>query len=91
MDRRRSSPRLRAPEAWVAGQLADLAAAGLVMAAGSGEQRYRFDGAGPHARAVEEIAAVYQQRRFAIIDIIYDRGLSDLRSFSDAFRLQGED
>ena len=86
-----ASRALRAPERLLGGQLADFYAAGVLTATGTDELAYRFDAAGPHARAVDELAACVRQRKRAVQDLILRGPSSDVQVFSDAFRLRRDD
>jgi hypothetical protein len=86
-----ASRALRAPERLLAGQLADFYAAGVLTAAGTDELAYRFSAGGPHARAVDELAATVRQRKRAVHDLILRGPSGDVQVFSDAFRLRRDD
>jgi hypothetical protein len=83
---------LRGPEAWVEAQMADLAARGVLLADAHSNiaLAYRFAVTGPWGAVVNEIAELYPARRTTIIKLIFSTG-SDVRSFSDAFRLRPEE
>ena len=46
---------------------------------------------GRHARAVDDLIDLYARRRLAVIDSIYNKPSAAIQSFSDAFRVRGED
>jgi hypothetical protein len=83
---------LRAPVGWAETQLVDFAGQGVVaFDDGAGAARYRFDAAGPHARAVADVADAYARRRTSVIKLIFAAPARDVESFSDAFRLRDEE
>ena len=86
-----ASRALRAPERLLGGLLTDFYAAGVLMADETDEPAYRFGATGPHARAVDELAASVRQRKRAVHDLILRGPSSDVQVFSDAFRLRRDD
>jgi hypothetical protein len=82
---------LRIDAAWVAGQLASLADAGVLAAtaAGGNAPQYRYE---PRAaeldRAVAGLAREYAARRVTVIGLIFSKPVDKIRSFADAFRLR---
>jgi hypothetical protein len=82
---------LRAPEPWVAGQLADLVVAGLARTRDPEALGHRFAKDGPCAAVVAEIADQFPRRRTSIIKLIFAPTAPDVQSFSDAFRIRTEE
>jgi hypothetical protein len=82
---------LRAPEPWVAGQLADLVVAGLARTVDPEALAHRFAADGPSAGVVAEIGEQFPQRRTSIIKLIFAPTAPDVQSFSDAFRIRPEE
>ena len=75
-----------------ASQLADLARRGLLEHSTSPEAGYRYRPASVELdRLVGDLAAIYQQRRVAVITLIYSKPVNKVQSFADAFRLRRED
>jgi hypothetical protein len=80
---------LRIEAARAAQALHDLAAAGLARAAGN---RYLYAPRSDSDRkAVDGLAVMYNERPVTLVRAIYDRPARALRSFSDAFRIRGQD
>lgn len=71
-------------------QLNALVAEGLVCTTNSPESQYRYrPTAGERLDAlVAQLAELYQQRRVAVISLIYSEPLNKARSFADAFRIR---
>jgi predicted ArsR family transcriptional regulator len=75
-------------------QLAGLAERGLLSAEGSGSGRsWRYGPATRElARAVDALAAAYDERRVSVVEFLYSKPAVDkLRVFADAFRLREDD
>jgi len=70
--------------------LAKLHAGGLLAATHDGEHAtlYRYAPSAATARAVDELAVVYAQRKVRVIEVIYSGPLDSVRSFASAFRLR---
>jgi hypothetical protein len=73
------------------GIIADLERRGFVLrdAADSGLIRYRSGGAEVDA-LIDQLAALYHQRRVAVITLIYSKPMKKVQTFADAFRLRRE-
>ena len=72
-----------------AARLADLQRSRLLKEAGSTPSTYRYapdDAALDHA--AREVASAYSVRRVGVINLILERPLDNVRSFSDAFRFR---
>jgi hypothetical protein len=74
------------------GIIADLERRGLVLrdAADSSLARYRSSGASVD-QLIDQLAALYQQRRVAVITLIYSKPVKKVQTFADAFRLRREE
>lgn len=97
-----------APRAWTAAQvaaelrtnptsaattLADLTRRGLLKAVGQ-EPTYAYAPDTPDMdAAVVALAQMYEERRHAVIDLVYSKPdkLESIRAFADAFRVRGKD
>jgi hypothetical protein len=66
---------------------------GLLIQTGSTDLRYRFAPADERLRStVDQLAAIYKERRVAVITFIASQPLAHVRTISDAFRFRrGED
>jgi hypothetical protein len=64
------------------------AAAGLVERVDGGVQ---YAPRGRRSRAVSDLVDLYARRRTSVIDAIYSKPSAAIQSFSDAFRLRGEE
>jgi hypothetical protein len=77
---------LRIAEESAAGRMVTLVGAALVGDEGG---RFRY---GPKSAALDrtaiELARIYPERRFTIIEIIFSKPNEKIRSFSDAFRIR---
>jgi hypothetical protein len=73
------------------GITADLERRGFVLrdAADSNLVRYRSGGPGLD-QLIDQLAALYQQRRVAVITLIYSKPVKKVQTFADAFRLRRE-
>jgi hypothetical protein len=71
--------------------IADLERRGFVLrdAADSSLARYRSGGASVD-QLIDQLAALYQQRRVAVITLIYSKPVKKVQTFADAFRLRRE-
>jgi hypothetical protein len=71
--------------------LSDMARRGLARVESSTPARFAY---GPHDsetdRLVGELASLYQERRVAVISLIYSKPLNKVQTFADAFRLRKE-
>lgn len=71
--------------------LADLARRKLASPVAEVDTRYRFQPADSEAaEAIADLAAIYQERRVAVITQIYSKPLSKVQTFADAFRFGKE-
>jgi len=73
------------------GIIADLERRGFVLrdAADSTLIRYRSGGAS-FDQLIDQLASLYQQRRVAVITLIYSKPVKKVQTFADAFRLRRE-
>jgi hypothetical protein len=71
--------------------LADMARRGLARTESQSAARFAYR---PHDsetdRIVSELASLYQERRVAVISLIYSKPLNKVQTFADAFRLRKE-
>lgn len=68
--------------------LTDLERRGLVVVADSAGPRYRYQPAHANTdRLVAELAAIYQQRRVAVVTLVYSKP-GKVQTFADSFRLR---
>lgn len=83
------SKELRVDAGWVAGQLRELAAAGLLTQTDGPNPAFRYQAARPELHdAVEGLARAYTERRVTVIGLIFSKPSDPIRSFTDAFRLR---
>jgi hypothetical protein len=79
------------PEDMAVSLLADLARNGFASAASGDAPRYTYPAANPQLDPlIDELAAVYQERRVAVISLIYSKPIDKVQTFADAFRLRKE-
>lgn len=73
------------------GIIGDLERRGFVQrdAADSSLVRYRSGGADVD-QLIDQLSALYQQRRVAVITLIYSKPVKKVQTFADAFRLRRE-
>lgn len=82
----RMADELRTSRASVAGRLADMTARGLLEAQADS---YRYRPAKPETeRLVQMLDRLYNERRVAMITLIFSKPLDSIRDFSDAFRIR---
>lgn len=75
-----------------AGQLVDLERRGFLVCTDSAEGRYRYQPADAETgRLMGELAKLYQERRVAVITLIYSKPIDRVQTFADAFRLRKEE
>ena len=81
---------LRIDPAWVETQLRAMAAGGLVVVPeGHPSTEYRFEPrTADVARAIDDLATAYADRRVTVIGLIFAKPLDKIRSFADAFRIR---
>ena len=73
------------------GLVADLERRGFVRRVTEADARYQYQPTNPDFdRLLGELAAVYQDRRVAVITQIYSRPQKKVQTFADAFRLRPE-
>jgi hypothetical protein len=71
------------------GLVADLQRRGFLGQAA--DSRYQYQPANPEMhRLLTQLAAVYQERRVAVITQIYSRPMQKVKTFADSFRLRRE-
>jgi hypothetical protein len=72
--------------------LADLIRRGWADTSTDAGGTYRYRSQGPETDSmVDELAAIYAERRVAVISRIYSKPLNKVQTFADAFRLRRED
>jgi hypothetical protein len=70
-------------------RLANLAAMRFLSAREEDDELlYRYAPAEDDRPIIDDLAAVYKERRLTMINLIYARPQSDIETFSDAFRLR---
>jgi hypothetical protein len=80
---------LRVELPWAERELRELAKRGLVNVAATDPPTYRYGPQRPELDAVTaQLAAIYPQHRFSIIQILYAAPSEPLQSFADAFKLR---
>lgn len=84
------SDALRAAVRGMADQLNELVSAGLVYLTYSPEAHYRYRPSvdEPLDSLIGRLAELYQQRRVAVISLIYSEPANKARSFADSFRIR---
>jgi hypothetical protein len=71
--------------------LADFAKRGFLRVEPSTEMHYGYHVAHEELdRQIAEVASAYQQRRVAVITLIYSKPLNKVKTFADSFRLRKE-
>lgn len=71
--------------------LADMARHGYAKVVPPSDARYSYRAVDAHVdRLIEQLACVYQDRRVAVISMIYSKPLNKVQTFADAFRLRKE-
>jgi DNA-binding IclR family transcriptional regulator len=80
---------LYTPESMTASLLEGLRTRGLAERVEGAPSGYRYaPKTAELARAVDELAQLYQQRRVTIINLIYSNPVKTLQDFADAFRIR---
>lgn len=84
------SRELRIDQGWVAGQLRELCAAGLLACTDGPNVAFQYNSAAPPEihQAVDGLENAYAERRVTVIGLIFSKPTDPIRSFSDAFRLR---
>ncbi len=83
---------LRIDEAWVASQMADLQAHGLLKRQDGQPGQYQYAPAQPELHeSVVLVARAYAERPVSVINLVYSKPIDKLRSFSEAFRFRKGD
>jgi hypothetical protein len=73
------------------GILADLERRGFVHRDSSDDNLYSYRGGSAEIdRLIDQLAALYQERRVAVITQIYSKPVKQVQTFADAFRLRKE-
>lgn len=73
-------------------RLVDLRECGLLERVAEARGSYRYLPRNAALRsAVEELSAMYHQRPVTLVRAIYERPVSPVKSFADAFRFRGEE
>jgi DNA-binding IclR family transcriptional regulator len=69
--------------------LADLARRGMIAATEAQATHYSLNPANADSdAAIAEVALAYEERRVAVISLIYSKPLNKVQTFADAFRLR---
>jgi hypothetical protein len=80
---------LRIDPAWAATELAQLATRGFMARSENSTMHYRF---APQTPALERGVALlfeaYNQRRVTVVNLIFSKPSTNIRTFADAFRLR---
>jgi hypothetical protein len=78
-------------EEMCASQLADLARRGFLSGTPAPNPRYRYQPSSEElSQSVDRLAALYAERRVAVITLIYSKPVNKVQTFADAFRLRKE-
>ena len=73
------------------GLVADLERRGFVSRDAPDRDAYRYRSAGAEVDGlIDQLADLYQQRRVAVITLIYSKPVKKVQTFADAFRLRRE-
>jgi hypothetical protein len=73
-------------------RLSDLRECGLIERTAEDKNLYRYQPKSAALRAaVEELSTMYNQRPVTLVRAIYERPVSPVRSFADAFRFRGDE
>jgi hypothetical protein len=71
--------------------LTDFCRRGFVKASSPTDELYSYSVADARVdKLISEVAAAYQDRRVAVISLIYSKPLNKVQTFADAFRLRKE-
>jgi DNA-binding IscR family transcriptional regulator len=69
--------------------LADLARRGMIVSTEAHATRYSLNSSNANSdAAIAEVALAYEERRVAVISLIYSKPLNKVQTFADAFRLR---
>jgi hypothetical protein len=72
--------------------LADVGRRGFAKVVSPSQARYSYQSPDANAdRLMGELASIYQDRRVAVISLIYSKPINKVQTFADAFRLRKED
>jgi hypothetical protein len=72
--------------------LADMSRTGFAKSSPSGQPHsYSYGLTGQMDELAGRLASVYQERRVAVISLIYSKPMNKVQTFADAFRLRRED
>ena len=72
-------------------RLEGLVARGLLSSTGEADPSYRYQPATEElGRRADQLAAVYQENRVGVIQLLFARPPDPLQTFADAFRLKGK-
>jgi hypothetical protein len=79
------------PQELAAALLADFGRRGFVKMEHPPSARYSYDVADQRVdQLISDVSAAYQDRRVALISLIYSKPLNKVQTFADAFRLRKE-
>jgi hypothetical protein len=82
---------LYVPHELVRTLLTDFCRRGLVKASSPTDELYFYSVTDARVdKLISEVAAAYQDRRVAVISLIYSKPLNKVQTFADAFRLRKE-
>jgi len=83
---------LRTSESSAAKRLGDLCAGGLVEEAEASDRGFRYGpGSAWKRAAVDQLAELYAEAPFRVIDMIFAKPIANLRVYADAFRYRKDD
>lgn len=83
--------RVRLPAETVGSRLEELHVAKLLDRGEKGRYQYAPETAALEEHVAEKLQEAYQERRHAVMELIYSRPLENIRIFADAFRIRRED
>jgi hypothetical protein len=80
---------LRIDPEWVDSQAQTLCQKGVLVCGGDAHREYQFAPRTPEmARAVDDLAQLYDERRVSVITLIFNKPVDQAQSFADAFRIR---
>lgn len=84
------SEELRTSPESAAARLNDLERGGSIVKTADGG--FKYQPKNPELdRAIRDLAAVYEQRRYTVINLIFSKPVDHIRTFASAFRLRKDD
>lgn len=83
---------LRTSPSSAANRLGELCSGGLIQESESSDHGFRYGPASPAVRAaVDQLAELYAEAPFRVIDMIFAKPIANLRVYADAFRYRKDD